>query len=742
MTVVAAIFLVLAMWLGVLLGPDLKAWHWGPSLIALGLAVLAALPAIWRRGGRGTGGWMLAVGCGVVAWFGWRAWASPVIEYGVADGLLLAGAVGCFLVVGAIQEQRLAERVLMWGLALLVLASAAAVVRQVFDPGFTPGFVARFALPSGFFGHYNEGANFLIGSSCLVGGAALAGRYHKLERCLWGLIAVVGMVAVYFTRSRGGICGAAGGLGVFALMALIVGKHQGARWFAPAILAVPLIGLVVVGFLFNGWSDAQMVRKQEAGIDRMMDNAIRLNLVGIAVSCVGSHPWAGGGSHSFSWECNRFWDINMYGSGGTRPEQVHNEILQAATDYGIVGAGLLVVFIGALVVLAVVRAILPDGPSNNESNGDGWRLGGLAGLAGMLIESNFSFVFHLVPGVFLLGMCLGGVAQPGGMGRKVVANVQGPAIFACAVALFAAVWLLPMGWMGARVTALRRGELRVKRSEVAPEAKIAALNEALKLWPTAAFFQERGEALQQLAAQAPVGSVDLAMVASAVDDYWMASALNPYVPGPVVNRANLLGLLGKDAEALEQFGLAIKLEGGMEGGYKAGYSKAVYLSGKAERLLGKNQAAEALLALLGAREALVTTHSFPSGEPLGYVSRQLRIGIGERLGVLLIEAGRDKEAKDEFENVGLLAEGGGIRYLQAWQARLEAKRRWHDRNPEEALALFLKARSLAERTERLPTGVSAEDFTKLREDVNRCIEFLKGAQVEPTDPTAKGSVTW
>ncbi|MEI7955633.1 MAG: hypothetical protein WCJ66_10735, partial [Verrucomicrobiota bacterium] len=181
----------------------------------------------------------------------------------------------------------------------------------------------------------------------------------------------------------------------------------------------------------------------------------------------------------------------------------------------------------------------------------------------------------------------------------------------------------------------------------------------------------------------------------------------------------------------------IKLEGGMEGCYKAGYSKAMYLCRKAEKLLAKERAAEALVALLGAREALVTTHNFPSGEPLGYVARQLRIGIGERLGVLLIEAGRDKEAKEEFENVGLLSEGGGIRYLQAWQTRLEAKRKWHERNPEEALALFLKARSLAERTERLPTGVSAEDFTQLREDLNRCIEFLKGAEVEPTDPSGK-----
>ena len=78
MTVVAAIFLVVSMWLAVLLGPDLVAWVWGPSLLALGLAVLAAMPAMWRWRARGAGGWMMALGVAVVAWFGWRAWASPV----------------------------------------------------------------------------------------------------------------------------------------------------------------------------------------------------------------------------------------------------------------------------------------------------------------------------------------------------------------------------------------------------------------------------------------------------------------------------------------------------------------------------------------------------------------------------------------------------------------------------------------------------------------------------------------
>ena len=136
--------------------------------------------------------------------------------------------------------------------------------------------------------------------------------------------------------------------------------------------------------------------------------------------------------------------------------------------------------------------------------------------------------------------------------------------------------------------------------------------------------------------------------------------------------------------------------------------------------------------MLDAREALVKSNRFPGGEPLGMEALKLRISIGERLGVLLSFAGRDKEAVEEFENAAAVSGGGGMLYLQAWHLRLQAKRVWHERDPEAALALFLKARRVIERTVTLPSGVTADDLAKLRADVVFCIEFLKGAQVEPT----------
>ena len=176
----------------------------------------------------------------------------------------------------------------------------------------------------------------------------------------------------------------------------------------------------------------------------------------------------------------------------------------------------------------------------------------------------------------------------------------------------------------------------------------------------------------------------------------------------------------------------------MEAGFKSAYCKAEYLRLKAERCLAGKRTDEALAALLGARETLVKAYRFPGGDPLGIAARELRIAIGERLGVLLGLAGRDREAEEEFETCATVWGGSGIHFLQAWQLRRQANRLMYERSPAEALRLFVKARAVLDLTANLlPAGVTPEDLTKLRDDLDQSIEFLKGAHVEPAEPPGK-----
>ena len=157
MQIVSSVFLAVALALAVTIGPQMRPWTWGPAMMALGISVLAALPGFWRRG-RGTGDFaMVALGTLTAGWFAWRAWVSPVAELGHADQLLLCGAVGAFLVVRGISGNATAERVLLWGVALVLGANLWVVAKQVADPSFTPLFGSRPAdrMVTGFFAHDN-----------------------------------------------------------------------------------------------------------------------------------------------------------------------------------------------------------------------------------------------------------------------------------------------------------------------------------------------------------------------------------------------------------------------------------------------------------------------------------------------------------------------------------------------------------------------------------------------------------
>jgi tetratricopeptide (TPR) repeat protein len=411
---------------------------------------------------------------------------------------------------------------------------------------------------------------------------------------------------------------------------------------------------------------------------------------------------------------------------------VHNEILQAATDYGIIGAGLLLLWVGSVVVGGIVRAAFGE-RSAELSNEDSWRAGGLAGLLGILIQSHFSFVFHLVPGALLLGICLGRAAHPGGLGKTPVARAVAASALATLVGLAAVALLVPMGWLGARVTAVRWADGFGRPLDVAPEIRLRALNGAIELWPLQEFFVERGLVSQAMAAEPSGDGYRVELLERAMADYAVAAKLNPFDPRPVVNRANLLGMQGRDAEAEQAFELAVKLQGGMEAAYRGGYSKAAYFLGKGRRLLVERQVGAALQALLEARDALEKSCVFPSGAPLGKDARALRIGIAERLGGVLAMVGRDAEA--EFEKAAQIPAGAGIRYYHASYCYTKARKVFFERRPAEALRLFLKGRGLIVRTgPALPAGVSREDQLALREELDKNIQFLKGAKIEPAEP--------
>jgi len=686
----------------------------------------------WRRGKAPADFGLLVLGALTAAWFAWRAWTSPVKELGQADLMLAAGAVGAFLSVRSIAGNVLAEKILSWGIALLLLTSMWVIGKQVVDPTFTPVFRARASetMVSGFFAHYNYAANYLIASSMLVGAAALFGRHAIPSRIVLGLISIMGLAGVWFTISRGGILGAAVACGVFGAILLILGWRKNARWFSPAVLAIPVIGLGIGAFLFMGWQNSQEIRNAGSGLDALMDNTIRLYLLGIAMSCLGQHPLAGGGSQSFSWECFRFWERMKQSSGGAKPEMVHNELMQSATDYGLVGAGLLIGLIGTLVLSAILR-ILFENRSKEPDHRDAWRIGALAALAGILVQSCFSFVFHLMPGVILLGICLGQISRsteqppcPRTVGNRVLLSLT---------AIACVFLLLPVGWKGTRTTRILWSTYFGKQSFNSVESRIDALSEAITIWPRSTLYQERASLFQSLAdPKESLSFKDYAL--RAVDDYEMASRLHPFDPGPEVNRANLLSQLQHDAEAEAAYSRAISLQGAMEAGFRGNFSLANHLFGKGLRQFDPESPGVSVKTLEGAANHMEQAVNDTPPWVINVDGRNTRIAIYESLGAAREADGDYEGALESYDFAAAVHTGSRAHYRAGVLFGKMATTSWAARKPAEAMGYFIEAKRRIGLASELPQGLTPEQRAEYVAYLDKTIAYLKGAKIEPIDP--------
>jgi len=729
MPVVSSAFLVAALILAVVIGPQTRPWTWGPAMICLGMAALAAIPVLWKKGKSQSDFGFVSFGALTAAWFAWRAWTSPVAEAGMADLLLLAAAVACFLIVRAVADHPKAERLLSWGIALLLLASVIVVGRQMIEPTFSPIFRTKAAenAVTGFFGHYIDGSNFLVAASLLVAAFGLFGAHARPVRLVWILIAIAGLAGVWFTRSRGGILAGVIAGAAFVVALLIIGKRRDAKWFVPTLILAPIALIGIGALLYYGWSAAQAARQGNEDVTLVLDDVSRLYFLGVALSCIGQHPMAGGGARSFSWESFQFVGGKEQGDIiSRRPEFAHNEIMQAATDYGWIGAGMLIGLLGAAAIGCLLRLLFGDRKSVPDFS-DGWKLGAFAAFAGMFAQSCFSFVFHLIPGAMLLGICLGMMSR----GVRVASGppATGVRIVLTSAAVAAAVLLLPYGWKGARVTLALWPTHFSKSAETAAESRIDALSDALRIWPHSHFLQERAALFQTLAGiPEHAGFRDSAE--RALGDYESASRLHPFEPGFAINRANILSQLKRDAEAEQAYTKAIRLQGGMEPGFRVHLSFAKHYLRKGLRLFDPEKPDTAHEALESAAEHIET-----SVKKMHWVledMREPRVAIHESLGTAREATGDREGAIESYNFAASLQDGSRAHYRAGVLIGKMAVEAWSARRPAEALKLFIEARKrVSQSGGQLPEGVTPSQSAEYIAYLDRTIAFLKGAKVTP-----------
>ena len=216
-----------------------------------------------------------------------------------------------------------------------------------------------------------------------------------------GLIALAfgSVVAIVAAKSFIGLMAMSLGVSVFLLLSLIiVWKNLNLQ-----VRKILVISMTVSGIVFGG-----VAIFNKGGIARAIDNqlltkegAIHLPVVwNAAREQFAISPFVGTGSRSFYYYSRRFRPENV-GGGNVEAEFVHNEFIQIAADYGLIGLGA----IAAVLLLhfgsgfKFVRGYIGFRPIRGlpipRSDHLALVLGAIGGLTVIGVQSMFDFVMHV-----------------------------------------------------------------------------------------------------------------------------------------------------------------------------------------------------------------------------------------------------------------------------------------------------------------------------------------------------------
>lgn len=367
---------------------------WGPGLLVCGLVLASLLggPALRSRG------WDLhfAGMVGALGVLGWKAVVSPISAAGALDLVLIVFVFAGYL-IGRAQDAK-HSRALMGGLLAVVACSLTVAAIQWSVPEWNPIYPGRpSGFPSGFFAHYNHAANFGLGAAGLFFSAMLRGTGISKAFSGFGLVASVLMVLL--SLSRGGNLALVVVVVVGMILLSLKLKRRGGR---PLLLwAVIATG----GLLIAPWVDQAF--KRLAGIrgnvsyEGAFSDGGRLSFYDAAWSLFLERPVTGGGAGSFGRDVYQVMPLSSNLRG--EPDYAHNEVLQLLVDYG-----------SPCAILVVILLLIPIGRQfvrYSLGRGSGGRVWESLGLLGMLIQSNFDFVFHVAPCAFLAALILGRISR-------------------------------------------------------------------------------------------------------------------------------------------------------------------------------------------------------------------------------------------------------------------------------------------------------------------------------------------
>ena len=213
---------------------------------------------------------------------------------------------------------------------------------------------------------------------------------------------------VVLSLSRGGVVALATGLVLFSVVSLLILLASGNL---RALIAGSLAGLGVAVF---GGAVAVLLSGNQAVQSRMQGlwmDTYREDLWRAAIHDLGVAPFMGMGAGSFQWSARLMMPYESL--------LAHNDFAQLLSEYGLIGALLVLVFLTVHFQIGGRRLVQVKGDSSHDvdgaaiwSNSRAILLGALAVAATQVIHSFFDFNMHLAANALLAGACFGLLCNP------------------------------------------------------------------------------------------------------------------------------------------------------------------------------------------------------------------------------------------------------------------------------------------------------------------------------------------
>lgn len=371
-----------------LVGGSIDLINWGPGILMSGIAAVLLAVGTNRDGNAVSDihGWLWV---SFLALLLWRALISSGVPLSsvAGDVSLIALAVIAYFIGKSTGGQL--SCALMAGLAAVVLLNLACILVQTFDVDWNLIYSQRSGgFPSGLFAHYNSCASFSLGAmGLLVSRSCTGSGWFK-----WWMIigAFCAFISIPLTLSRGGNLA----LAVVVIISIALLLARGFRssksflnvWI-PALVSL-LATAIAFKYIIPMLNRSQVSFYQDGG---------RIGFYQAALDLADQSPWTGGGANSFSLNVLRVME-NLE----CEPDKIHNEALQLVVDYGYPSLVAMALLIAVPVFWRIWRFSIGADVERKV-----WEC---VGLIGMLVQSNFCFIFHVAPCVLLAGIILGRIS--------------------------------------------------------------------------------------------------------------------------------------------------------------------------------------------------------------------------------------------------------------------------------------------------------------------------------------------